>query len=122
MIRYAEFVKAQVNPSIEFIRLAVTKWAKSHPEIISVALFGSRSRGSARPDSDADLAVEVVGSSGEDADTRFFFESESWKCELKELLDCPVSMVQLADDGRPEIQEAIARDGIGLYTRPSTPR
>ena len=40
---------------------AIICWARNHPEIAQVWLYGSRARGDHRPDSDIDLAIVTVG-------------------------------------------------------------
>jgi predicted nucleotidyltransferase len=93
----------------------VSHWAKSHPEIRRVVLFGSRARGDHTPESDVDLAVLVSSYRGEDPFTRFHFECASWKAELVATLGQPVSLVEISNEARPEIQNAIERDGVLLY-------
>ena len=44
---------------LDQILTVVLRFAKSHPQIIAVALCGSRARGTARPDSDTDLSILV---------------------------------------------------------------
>ena len=104
--------------SIGMIRGKVTSWAESHPEIKRVFLFGSRARGDSKPDSDVDIAVEVVGIKGENADTRYFLNKNIWKDELKAALERPINIVRRVAHGKPEIQESIERDGVLLYESP----
>ena len=96
----------------------VKKWAYSHHEIKRVYLFGSRARGDSKPDSDVDLAVDVVGIEGENAYTRYVFNKDVWKDELKLALGKPINIVRKIDHGKPEIQESIKRDGVLIYERP----
>lgn len=46
---------------IEQIKGIVQTWAATQPEITKVWLYGSRVRGTHRPDSDLDVAVQVRG-------------------------------------------------------------
>jgi predicted nucleotidyltransferase len=101
--------------SLDQIRDVVTKWAYSHPEIERIYLFGSRARGDSKPDSDVDLAIEVLGIEGENADTRYFYGNKAWKDELEVALDRPINILRKIDHGKPEIQAAIERDGILIY-------
>jgi predicted nucleotidyltransferase len=39
---------------------AIRRWAAQNPEIASVYLFGSRVKGTARPESDLDVAIELA--------------------------------------------------------------
>lgn len=45
---------------------AIMAWAKKHPEIRAVYLFGSRARGDNQPDSDIDLAVRLHQAAGDE--------------------------------------------------------
>jgi predicted nucleotidyltransferase len=48
-------------------REKIVDWAKRHPEIQKVYLYGSRARGDHRPDSDIDLGIEMVAPNGDAA-------------------------------------------------------
>lgn len=69
-----------------------------------VLLFGSRARGTARPDSDVDLAV--VAEEGTDL--------LALGAELGEELDLTVDVVDLADPTIP-LLEQLVRDGIVVH-------
>jgi predicted nucleotidyltransferase len=45
----------------QFLRDILCEWAGETPEIIALYVFGRRARGTAGPDSDLDLAIEVDG-------------------------------------------------------------
>jgi hypothetical protein len=60
----------------------------------------------------------VVGIEDEDADTRYFFNKDVWKDELKSALERPINIVRKIDHGKPEIQESIERDGVLIYESP----
>ncbi len=106
---------AEMDISIDKIRDKVTSWAESHLEVKRVFLFGSRARGDSKSDSDVDLAVEVVGIEGENADTRYFFNKDAWKDELESALERPINIVRRIAHGKPEIQESIEREGVLIY-------
>ena len=106
-----------MNISIHSIREIVSAWAISHPEIVQIILFGSQARGDSKPSSDVDLAFVVEGISGESAFTRYFCEKKKWKKELESALGSPISIVRQTDNGRPDIQENIERDGILIYEK-----
>lgn len=87
-------------------------WARSHPEIEAVWLFGSRARGDNRPESDIDLAV-VTPTELHWIDNHRGYREEllvlSSKADLNwwqpELKDCP------------RLDKAIGADGVLLYQR-----
>lgn len=103
--------------TIEFIRDRITQWAISKKEVQRVFLFGSRARKEDRPGSDVDIALLVTDLNGESADTRYYWNRRYWKEELGSALERPVSIVRLVDNGRTDIQDSIARDGILLYEK-----
>lgn len=105
--------------SIDRIREVVTDWADSHAEIKRVFLFGSRAREDSTADSDVDLAVVVVGVSGENAYTRYVCNKSAWKDQLGSVLGRSINIVRRIKHGKSKIQEAIASDGVLLYERPS---
>jgi len=72
-------------------------------EVRVAVLFGSSARGTARPDSDIDLAVDA-----HDVDLL------TLGAELAELLDRDVDVVQLADASIP-LLEHLMRDGIVVH-------
>ena len=104
--------------SIEHIREIVSHWAGSHHEITHIFLFGSRARGDSTPESDIDLALVVTGDSEETAVTKYFFNQKNWKRELEVIFGRSISMVRVTDNGKPEVQESINKDGVLLYVRP----
>lgn len=103
--------------SIDSIREKVSVWAVSYPEIVQIMLFGSQARGDSKPNSDVDLAFTVEEFSGESAYTRYFYERHRWKRELETILGRSINMVRKSDNGKPEIQENIERDGIVIYEK-----
>jgi uncharacterized protein len=44
----------------------IIDWAKAEPNIVKVYVFGSRARNDYRPDSDLDIAVEIVKDAGDE--------------------------------------------------------
>ena len=61
---------------------AVLAWAERTPCILEVRLYGSFFKGTARPDSDLDLAVTVAGGNADDRFAAFFVGRQDWGPEL----------------------------------------
>lgn len=90
------------------------EWAGRTPLVTSIYLFGSRAKGTARADSDIDLAFQTQANAGETPYTVAFFNKEKWKQELEALLPWPVDL-QYADPGEDEIVWPAVQDhGIRL--------
>jgi predicted nucleotidyltransferase len=94
-------------------RRKIVEWAKCHPVIERVYLYGSRARGEERPDSDIDLAIEMP-----------FLEWFEWYDAYKENPDLDLShLVHLEwyepNEGLEKVGSGVERDGILLYARSS---
>jgi len=92
-------------------RLGIVDWAKKHPEIEKVYLYGSRSRGDNRPYSDIDLAIEMPF---ED----WFF----WHANYKENRDLHLSAEVDLQWYKPnadleKVGKGVEQDGQLLYQR-----
>lgn len=94
----------------------IVNWAKKHQEIKSVYLFGSRARGDNNPDSDIDLAIEMIGV---DADEAF----NTWCGFHDEFIEKPdlhlnheVDLEWYAKDANLDrVGPGVEKDGILLY-------
>ena len=100
-------------------RAKIVDWARRHPVIRRVHLFGSRARGDHRPDSDIDLGIEVDREPGDtDALTTWI----NWKAEFEESpdlrLSAPVDLQWYDKDaGLVRVGPGVERDGVLLYER-----
>lgn len=85
---------------------AIRAWASRTPEVRAVWLFGSRAKGTARPDSDVDLAIEC-----DMAD--YCFEREAWAGDLSGQLGL---VVQIENPGPTDtiVAPSVAEHGILL--------
>lgn len=86
------------DPAVESLRKALS----DHQEVRLALLFGSRARGQARPDSDADVAVL-----GENLDLL------ELAADLSDAAKIEVDVVDIQDPGYP-LLNALLRDGIVL--------
>lgn len=77
-----------------------------HPEVRLAFLFGSQARGTARPDSDVDLAVDAPG-----------LDRLSLAAELGELLEAEVQVIDLRRATYALLKRLLA-EGIAVYHVP----
>jgi predicted nucleotidyltransferase len=82
-------------------KAALIAWAGKHEAIAAVWLFGSQARGDARPDSDHDIALELMPkhSPADDwAYTQYYFSCSRWKREIADILQNKISLVCYRED------------------------
>ena len=93
---------------------AIHDWARRHPEITKVWLYGSRARGDFACASDIDLAIETAGVTISDRQVRWMVAAAEWRRELR--LSCEVHMEWYDPDAELEIVGAgVRNDGLLLY-------
>ncbi|MDF2115666.1 nucleotidyltransferase domain-containing protein [Roseiarcaceae bacterium H3SJ34-1] len=93
-------------------------WASDHWAVYALWLFGSRARDAPRPDSDVDIALELMPRTGPDdlPFVEYFFEFDKWKEELSALISSPISLVPWRDD-IPNLRFDPRIGGVCLWTR-----
>lgn len=90
-------------------------WARNEPLIREVYLFGSRAKGTARPDSDADIAVRFNVADSQVAHV-FSINGPLWQQILCEMTGLKVALAHLAgDEISPNHEAAVREHGIRLY-------
>ena len=97
---------------------AIREWAAKNPRIGEVRLFGSRAKGTSRPDSDVDLAVTIIGKPSEDAFTIYICTVDEWRRELTELLGLSAQL-EWFDTASPNVFSYCQEASHLIYTRPS---
>lgn len=79
---------------------AIRAWAKTQDRVRAIRLFGSRAKGTNRPDSDIDLAVSVNEDLRYTRATIWMFNAPEWGKHLSGLIGTPVD-VRITDVGKP---------------------
>jgi hypothetical protein len=99
-------------------RARIVAWARKHPEIRAVYLYGSRARGDNQPDSDIDLAIVLHQQRGDsDTLTTWIFWQAAWKKNPDLRLSQPVDMQWYEKGaGLERVGPGVERDGILLYS------
>lgn len=119
---------------LEFQRILLA-WALSKPFVTRLWVFGSRARGTHRPDSDLDVAIEIISRRPhETAPGLWMFEKVSWKADLQSCFEqkhCRVKthLCHYYDlDGDPEVVEyqgnivkGVQADGLLIYDSNTQP-
>lgn len=94
----------------------ISKWARTKPRIELIMLFGSRAKGTHRPDSDIDLAVSVSEKREYTRATIWMFDRFDWQAQLSALIGLQVD-IRILDIGE-HIREYCAEAGnIVLYEK-----
>ncbi len=95
----------------------LAEWAAGTDAVAALWLFGSRAKGTPRPNSDHDLAIELRPKI-EDHDWAFgdfVWKHDSWKSQLGDIVRGDVSLVGFRDDLPGRFDPRI--DGICLWRR-----
>jgi predicted nucleotidyltransferase len=95
---------------------ALLDWAERTPAIRRVLVFGSRAKGTARPDSDLDLAVDLDPTDG-DALAELIVNRGKWREELTRKLGLTVKDIYPAGDPSFVAHAAIAEHGVVVFER-----
>jgi predicted nucleotidyltransferase len=109
-------------PELESDARAIREWAAATPVVRRAWLFGSRVRGSHRPDSDLDVAIEHDRLSG-DASTlaTWIGEAGSWRAELAPQLQHRLDLWSYDPVRTPKIDNALRAGAILIYERAEAP-
>ncbi|MFA5181085.1 MAG: nucleotidyltransferase domain-containing protein [Syntrophales bacterium] len=105
--------------NVEKMNNIVIPWATGLNYRIRIYLFGSRLKGTHRPDSDIDLAIEFLNS-WHDTTLLWFDFHEQWQNELSELIGFKVDL-QLYDLENDNIRAYIKEKSIIIYEAPEEP-
>ena len=89
---------------------AVERWAEHVPWITEAWLFGSRAKGTARSDSDFDIAVTIKGGArtgNTSAETLWHFNHEEWEAAISSGLQSHVSFYPKDETTKDLVTEAV---------------
>src|SRR5262249_10247368 len=102
------------RPEVRLIDLSedqiavIRRWAETTPEIACVILYGSRAKGTARPDSDVDLGLITFGPEPGSRFANFGLHRREWANQLQELVGLKVQL----EYASPEIDDFHIREYI----------
>jgi predicted nucleotidyltransferase len=101
------------------IRGALCEWARDCACIQRLYVFGSRARGTARPNSDLDLAVILYEMHGNEL-SELIVRRKNWQTELTRALGVQVKDIDLANDPESVAYAAVRDHGILIFDRDKT--
>jgi predicted nucleotidyltransferase len=103
-------------------RDGLISWARGTNAVSELWLFGSRAKGTARPDSDVDIAIALMPSRGSHdwALGDYFAYANEWRLKLEQIVQRHVSFTAIVPDtpGDKEVRST----GILLWKRTSIDR
>lgn len=94
---------------------AIVQWAEKTPEIEAVLLFGSRAKGTSKPDSDADLALVIYENQFPLA--AFIGEGEDWQNHLRAVTGLAVNIDLLDGENTPRVVAFVKDCSVELFRR-----
>ena len=91
------------------------KWAAANENVRELWLFGSRSRGDARDESDVDLALALMPPDGKHdwALGNYFSFERDWKRELEAIVGRAVSIEPLVPGEASDVR--VRQEGVRLW-------
>jgi predicted nucleotidyltransferase len=100
------------------IQAAVEAWATPRPLVSRVWLFGSRAKGTHRPDSDVDLAIELDPALTRGcAFTSWSFDLEPILAELESAVPAVLDLQLYHDPETPNVVQYVSESGILLFAK-----
>lgn len=105
-------------PGISSVQTEVLRqWASGNPRVAALTIFGSRARGTHRPGSDLDVAIELTEDTRETAAGIWTLKRQGWNGTLSEQIGLDVRLVRLTDDDDGGIGAGVSADGIEVFRR-----
>ncbi|MBV7515855.1 nucleotidyltransferase domain-containing protein [Pseudomonas sp. PDM25] len=96
---------------------AIAKWAGTQPLVRKAYLFGSRVRGTHRPDCDFDVAVEIFTLPGDSSPfTTWTGEAQRLKSSIAGVVPVAIDLDWFGDEGEtPRIHAALEQSSLVVY-------
>jgi predicted nucleotidyltransferase len=99
----------------------VAAWAASEPLVREAYIFGSRVRGTHRPDSDIDIAVKINKQPGDESEyVCWAFEGDRLTERLQKLIPVKVQLEWYDPIETPHVRMGIVESSVKAYQESST--
>ncbi|MDP2026507.1 nucleotidyltransferase family protein [Sulfuriferula sp.] len=105
------------DSSLTDVAPVVASWARQQRLVERVYFFGSRVRGDHQPESDLDIAVQLIYPEVDTALAHWTFELDAWVSQLSAILPWELDLQLLAPDGTPTISAGVSRSSVLVYER-----
>lgn len=108
-------IARELQPIAESLRV----WASNELDLLHVWICGSYAKGQASPESDLDVAVEVIPKDGETSYDVFACSAEEWRAQLAPRVAPNKLDLKLYDKSglREKVRRAVDEHGILVYER-----
>ena len=92
-------------------------WAKRNDSVRELWLFGSRAKGTSKPESDVDIALALMPAHGKHdwAMGKYFDLHVEWKQELEKIVGRHVSLQAIETDSEGDVE--VRRTGVLMWAR-----
>jgi predicted nucleotidyltransferase len=96
---------------------AFRSWAAGNNSIAELWLFGSRAKGTARQDSDVDVAVLLIPPTGKTNWALFNYVKhlDDWKADLARALDWPIGLTLIGPN--TDMDAEVRKTGVRIWRR-----
>jgi predicted nucleotidyltransferase len=105
------------DSSLADVAPVVASWARQQRLVKRVYFFGSRVRDDHQPDSDLDIAIQLINPDVDMALAHWTFEFDTWALQLSAILPWELDLQLLAPDGTPTISAGVSRSSFLVYER-----
>jgi predicted nucleotidyltransferase len=99
------------------VKPIIINWASQLPFEVRIYLFGSWAKGTARSDSDVDIAIEFIEPMSKSERDEIWYEfHERWQNDLVRKVGLPVVLQLYEGDMSPHIKQYLKDASIVLYS------
>ena len=105
--------EGRVKPNIGQLSVTIADWARGNSSVSAAWIFGSVAKGTAREDSDVDIAIQLVRHPS--AFALYLARGDEWQRHLASMIGRPVSLEALPDE--EPVRSEILATAISVFSR-----